>query len=140
MKANAKFSTTSCLPSMTLTSSPRSKFKIHPPITEATRSKIEEQHYEVAMIRNASLIISDEAKMKSNHSLNAIDLILRKAMKKPNVPFGGKVLLLGGDFRQCLPVVRHGNRVKVVESTIKNCATWRLFRPLRLVQNTNHSE
>ena len=92
------------------------------------------------MIRNASLIISDEAKMKSNHSLNAIDLILRKTMKKPNVPFGGKVLLLGGDFRQCLPVVRHGNRVKVVESTIKNCATWRLFRPLRLVQNTNHSE
>ena len=97
----------------------------YPNITTSTKKLRvgEEQHYEAAMIRNASLIISDEATMKSNHSLNAIDLILHKVMKKPNVPFGGKVLLLAGDFRQCLPVVRNGNRVKVVESTIKNCAT-----------------
>ena len=27
------------------------------------------------------------------------------------------------DFRQCLPVVRHGTRVKIFESTIKNCYT-----------------
>ncbi|KZR95577.1 ATP-dependent Helicase-like protein, partial [Daphnia magna] len=42
---------------------------------------------------------------------------------------------LGGDFRQCLPVVRHGNRVKVTEATIINNVTWPLFRQLRLVQN-----
>ncbi|MDE9500162.1 hypothetical protein KKJ22_20760, partial [Xenorhabdus bovienii] len=55
--------------------------------------------------------------------------------EKKNLPHGGKVLLLGGDFRQCLPVVRHGNRVKVVEASIRNNATWPLFRHLRLTQN-----
>ena len=112
-----------------------SKFKIYPPITETSRSAVEEHHFEARLIRDASLIIIDEATMMSNHSLHAHDQLFRKVMKKPNVPYGGKVLLLGGDWRQCLPVVRHGNRVKVVESTIKRCATWSAFRPLRLVQN-----
>ena len=117
-----------------------SKFKIYPPITETTVSKVEETSFEARLIREASLIISDEASMKSNHSSNAIDKICRKVTKKPHVPFGGKPFLWGGDFRQCLPVVRHGNRVKVVESTIKNCETWRHFQQLRLVQNMRTTE
>ena len=112
-----------------------SQFKIYPPITEATRSKIEEGSYNAQIIRNASLIISDEATMKTNHALDAINHLFQTMMKKRNVPYGGKVLLLGGDFRQCLPVVRHGNPVRVTESTIRNNGTWPLFRQLRLVQN-----
>ena len=36
---------------------------------------------------------------------------------------------------QCLPVLRHGDRVQVVESPIKNNVTWPLFRQLQLVKN-----
>lgn len=61
--------------------------------------------------------------MMTVHALDAIDKLLKKVTKK-SVAFGGKVLLLGGDFRQCLPVIKHGNRVKVVESTIKSSGTW----------------
>ncbi|XP_057376187.1 uncharacterized protein LOC130697273 [Daphnia carinata] len=112
-----------------------SQFKIYPPITETTRSKIEEGSYSAQMIRNASLIISDEATMKTNHALDALNHLFQTVMNNGVEPYGGKVLLLGGDFRQCLPVVRHGNRVKVMEATIINNATWHLFRQLRLVQN-----
>ncbi|XP_045031637.1 ATP-dependent DNA helicase pif1-like [Daphnia magna] len=112
-----------------------SQFKIYPPITETTRSKIEEASYNAQLIRNASLIISDEATMKTNHALDAINHLFQTVMKNRVDPYGGKVLLLGGDFRQFLPVVRHGNRVKIIEGTITNNATWPLFRQLQLVQN-----
>ncbi|KZS19466.1 ATP-dependent DNA helicase PIF1 [Daphnia magna] len=85
--------------------------------------------------QNASLIISDEATMKTNHALDAINHLFQTVIKNRVNPFGGKVLLLGGDLRQCLPVVRHGNRVKVIEATITKNATRPLFRQLRLVQN-----
>ena len=62
--------------------------------------------------------------MMTLQTLNAIDKLLRKVTNEPNTPFGGKVLLLGGDFGKCLPVVKHGKRVKVIESTIKNCVFW----------------
>ena len=107
-----------------------SQFKIYPPITETTRSKIEEGSYNAQMIRNASLIISGEATMKTNHTLDAINHLFQTMMKIHNVPYGEKVLLLGGDFRQCLPVVRHGKRVKVTESTIRNNGTLPIFRQL----------
>ncbi|PNX60744.1 ATP-dependent DNA helicase PIF1 [Trifolium pratense] len=43
--------------------------------------------------------------------------ILQKKEKK-NFPFGGKAVVLGGDFRQILPVIPKGTRQEVVNSTI----------------------
>ena len=56
-------------------------------------------------------------------------------MRKPNTTLGGKVMLLGGDFWQCLPVVNHGGRVKLVEDTIKVCPTRLGFIQLRITRN-----
>ncbi|EFX79379.1 hypothetical protein DAPPUDRAFT_245089 [Daphnia pulex] len=44
-----------------------SQFKIYPPITETTRSKIEEHHFSAKLIRDAALIIEDEATVMTNH-------------------------------------------------------------------------
>jgi hypothetical protein len=73
--------------------------------------------------------------MKLNYALDEINHLFQMVAKNRDDPYGNKVLLLGGDFRQCLPVVRHGNRVKIIESTIKTNETWPLFRQLRFVQN-----
>ncbi len=72
--------------------------------------------------------------MMSRYALKAIERILRKVMRN-NSPYERKVFLLGGDFRQCLPVVKHGNRVKVVEITIKTCETRPRFNQLKLHEN-----
>ena len=39
-------------------------------------------------------------------------------------PFGGKVLVMSGDFRQVLPVIPKASRPKIVASTIKHWIGW----------------
>jgi len=62
--------------------------------------------------------------MKRRCLFDALDRTLRDIMETNKV-FGGKVLLLAGDFRQILPVVRLGRRADVVDVAvariIKNC-------------------
>ena len=55
------------------------------------------------------LIIWDEAPMCHRYSIEALDKSLQDIMHNGN-PFGGKVIVFGGDFRQILPVVPRGNR------------------------------
>jgi len=48
--------------------------------------------------------------MTHRHAFEAVDRTLRDLMKTvnpllENKPFGGKVIVFGGDFRQILPVV-----------------------------------
>ena len=42
-----------------------------------------------------------------------------------DIPFGGKIFLFGGDFRQTLPVLRHASNTAVVE----NCIASSFLRP-----------
>lgn len=58
------------------------------------------------LIRRAELIVWDEAPMAHRYLLEALDRTLRDVTQN-NEPFGGKVVLLGGDFRQTLPVIRY---------------------------------
>lgn len=45
------------------------------------------------------------------------------------------MILLGGDFRQCLPVVPHAHRVAIVQTTKKYSSLWIEFKLLELHQN-----
>ena len=58
------------------------------------------------LIRRADLIVWDEAPMAHRFLLEALDRTLRDVTQTDR-PFGGKVIVLGGDFRQTLPVVRY---------------------------------
>ncbi|XP_065318849.1 uncharacterized protein LOC135926847 [Gordionus sp. m RMFG-2023] len=49
--------------------------------------------------------------------------------------FGGKVILLGGDFRQTLPVVPKGSKVDIIESSIKSSYLWIHFKIIHLIDN-----
>lgn len=49
---------------------------------------------------------------------NYIDRLLRDVCNS-DIPFGGKVVLYGGDWRQLTPVVPGANRQEQVESSIK---------------------
>ena len=64
-------------------------------------------------IIEADLIIIDEASSMQKNALCCIDKVLRDLMETTDL-FGGKVILLGGDFRQTLPVAELGTPARVI--------------------------
>lgn len=71
-----------------------------------------------------------------------VDEILWRCMDN-NRPFGGKVMLLLGDFRQTCPVIRNGSRVQVVHASIHSAPLWNIFTIHRLtlpIRNARNPE
>ena len=73
--------------------------------------------------------------MLDRFQLEALDRSLRDLMGQPDKPFGGKIILLAGDFRQCLPVVPGANRAGTVDHCINQSHLWQHFQVLRLTVN-----
>ena len=67
----------------------------------------------------AKLLLIDEATMLDRYQLESLDRTLRDLMGQPKLPFGGKVLVLSGDFRQCLPVIPGATRAETVSHCLK---------------------
>ncbi|KAF8085370.1 hypothetical protein N665_0668s0005, partial [Sinapis alba] len=53
------------------------------------------------------------------------DLLAHEDPAAADKPFGGKTVLLGGDFRQILPVVLHGKRPDTVLASISKSYLWK---------------
>lgn len=87
------------------------------------------------VIRNAALIVYDEAPMHHRHLMEALDRTLRDIMQKPDLPFGGKSILLGGDFRQVLPVIPRASKAEVIDACLHNSPLWHHFKVLSLTKN-----
>ncbi|RCN40973.1 hypothetical protein ANCCAN_13078 [Ancylostoma caninum] len=60
-------------------------------------------------------------------ALEAVDVLLRDIMQNDK-PFGGKLFIIGGDFRQVLPIVEHGRREDFVDACVKRSVLWSLFK------------
>lgn len=52
-----------------------------------------------------------------------------------NIPFGGKIVILGGDFRQLLPVQQRATRSEIVNLSIKFSSLWEHFKIFSLTEN-----
>jgi hypothetical protein len=111
-----------------------STFKLFPPINSESVCNIKPNSEAANYIINAKLILIDEITMATNHALNAINRCCKDLLNN-DMPYGGKTILIGGDFRQCLPVIRKGNKTKILSSVVKNIPEWSLFQKLRLKQN-----
>ena len=85
---------------------------------EAVVSSIKSQSGRAEVLRRARLIVWDEAPMAPREALECVDTLLRDLMSN-DLPFGGKVVVLGGDFRQVLPVMPHASREEIVGHAIK---------------------
>ena len=86
-----------------------SRFAIPIDVNEYSMCTIGQNSPLADLLRATKLIIWDEAPMVQRHCMEAFDRTLRDIMHC-NKPFGGKCLLMGGDFRQILPVIRKGRR------------------------------
>ena len=61
--------------------------------------------------------------MAPSYALKAVDILFRDIMNV-NVPFGEKFMVVGGDFRQVLRVVRFANRSQLVATSLKSSELW----------------
>ncbi|KAH9615625.1 hypothetical protein KSS87_013884 [Heliosperma pusillum] len=92
------------------------------------------------LLIKTKLIIWDEAPMTHKHCFEALDRSLRDIMRfSDNVdhdqPFGGKVVVFGGDFRQILPVVPKGSRADIVHASLCSSDIWFSCKVLTLTKN-----
>ena len=92
-----------------------SRFKIPISLDDTRTCDIKRSSKLAEMIESASLIIWDEALMMHRRCFEALDRSLRDILSADDpsiadMPFGGKVMVLGGDLRQILPVIEGGTR------------------------------
>lgn len=75
--------------------------------------------------------------MMNRNCFKAFDRTMRDIIRSPNKakPFGGKVVVFGGDFRQILPVVQKGTRAEIVHASLHSSHLWRHCKVLRLTKN-----
>ena len=104
-------------------------------VTEKSTLQDSAQSSLAKLIKMSKLLLIDEATMLDKLQLEALDRTLRDLMGKTDCPFGGKIIVLAGDFRQCLPVVPHANRAGTVSHCINKSFLWQNFRILQLTEN-----
>ena len=61
------------------------------------------------IIKKWKFIICDECTLTHKHALESVDRLLKDLMNTDKI-MGSISLLLSGDFRQILPVVKKGNK------------------------------
>ena len=117
-----------------------SRFKIPIVLDDYSSCAISHDSDIAHLIKSTSLIIWDEAPMQHRHAFECLDRSLRDIMKSVNperasMHFGGIPVLLGGDFRQILPVINLGSRPDIVNACITRSRLWCAAKIIILKQN-----
>ena len=94
------------------------------------------------------VLVWDEVPMNHRHALECVDRTLKDVMlhlqdktatnydsEAHTKPFGGKCVILGGDFRQVLPVVKRGNKSQAIAASVRNSPLWCHTTCLQLCSN-----
>ena len=111
-----------------------SLFKLPVPILEDSTCNVTTNSSHAEFLRGLSIIFIDEASMIPKLALEAVDLMLRD-ITRCDTPFGGKLLLCAGDFRQTLPVVPRAQAAEILENCINRSQLWNFMSQYRLTQN-----
>ncbi|CAK0837851.1 unnamed protein product [Prorocentrum cordatum] len=90
---------------------------------EGYKANVKPQYAAARLIRDAAVIIWDEASTASRAMFEAVDSCLRERFHDQR-PFGGKAVALGGDFRQAPPVLRCIGRDAVFSHTLAALPWW----------------
>ncbi|XP_026377019.1 uncharacterized protein LOC113271382 [Papaver somniferum] len=112
-----------------------SRFKIPLTPDETSICNIAKNKDLAKLIQRAELIIWDEAPIMHRNALEAVDKTLKFLMDDSDKIFGGKTVLLGGDFRHVLPVIRGETRADIVSASINRSRMWSHCRVFKLTIN-----
>ncbi|CDY70925.1 BnaCnng70400D [Brassica napus] len=102
----------------------------------STCKKMEPGSDRAELVKAAKLIVWDEVPMMSRHCFETLDRTMRDIIRSSeNKPFGGKVIVFGGDFRQILPVIPGGGRAETVLAVLNSSYLWEHCKVLKLTKN-----
>lgn len=119
---------------------PHSRFKIPLDIHEHSLCSIKKNTHLAQLVQQTSLVIWDEAPVNHRHCFEALDRTLRDILASndpslANIQFGGITVVLGGDFRQTLPVLPHARKQEILSSSITRSHLWLNCILMRLTEN-----
>lgn len=111
-----------------------SRFKIPIPIFEDSLCAIKAESSLAKLIKESSLIIWDEIFSVNRFNVECVERTLRDLMHSDQ-PWGGKTVLLGGDPRQTLPVIKKASRAQIVRACIQMSPLYPLMQEHKLKNN-----
>ena len=111
-----------------------SRFKAPLILSDNCKLRIPVQTELAKLIKMAKIILVDEVTMMDNRLLQALNDSLCDIMAT-DLPFGDKVLVISGDFRQTLPIVKGASRAGIVSRCINQHPLWQHFEVMELSVN-----
>ncbi|XP_022003859.1 uncharacterized protein LOC110901334 [Helianthus annuus] len=112
-----------------------SRFKIPLNLTDDSICFVKKNTHLARLLTETSLIIWDEAPMNDRRCFESLDKTLKDILDNQSKPFGGKSVLLGGDFRQTLPIKPKALKSEIINSSLPKSNLWVHFKLLRLTEN-----
>ena len=104
-----------------------SRLKVPIDINELSVCNISKQIALAQLIKRTKPLVWDVACMSNMQVAECVDRSLRDICSR-DLPFGDKVMVLGGDFRQIPPVVKHGSRALVISTCLNRSYLWRYVK------------
>ena len=97
-----------------------SAFKVPLQIMPGSACSISARSDQGRMLLQSQAILWDEATMSGKDVVDCVNQLFQSLTGNKTEPFGGKVVVFGGNFRQTLPVVgKRQGRARIVSKTIK---------------------
>jgi len=84
-------------------------------------------------LQKVEIIFWEELPMSNRSAVECTNALLQLLMGNTK-PFGGKIVIGLGDFRQVAPVVRNGGPTASLDASIRSSLLWKDFHILRLHQ------
>lgn len=111
-----------------------SQFKIPLCVTEESVCSFTPRDIVGRTLQDTKFIVWDEVAMQHKHAIECVDRSLR-FLTECDLPFGGKVVLFSGDFRQTLPIVPHGTLMCQADASLKRSNLWNKINQVHLTNN-----
>jgi ATP-dependent DNA helicase PIF1 len=100
----------------------------------ASTCNVKKGSLEAELLKAAKILIYDEVPMQHRHAQEAVDHTLQD-IRECDKPFGGLIVVFGGDFQQILPVIIKGSRPQIVGACIQRSTIWKDLKILHLKTN-----
>ncbi|GJV37849.1 DNA helicase [Tanacetum coccineum] len=112
-----------------------SRFNLPLDLSDTSVCSIKKNTHLATLIKETSLIVWDESPMNDRRCFETLDTTLRDILDMPDTLFGGKTVMLGGDFRQTLPVKKQASRDELIGLSIAESYLWKHFKLYCLTEN-----